>query len=118
MFLDILVLLIALLHIYFFVLEAFLWTKPLGKKTFKLTDQYAKDSKALAANQGVYNLFLSLSLLVGVFSENIFISQSFTAYGLGCVLIAGIVGGVTVNKRIFLIQGLPALIALIIFAVL
>jgi putative membrane protein len=102
---------IALLHVYFLVLEMFLWTKPAGRRAFGLTAEFAEQSKALAANQGLYNGFLAagliwgLSLGVGGFDVKVFF--------LACVLVAGIFGGFTASKKILWIQALPALIALL-----
>jgi len=105
-----LIAIIALLHLYFLVLEMFLWDKPLGRKTFKLSADYAKASKALAANQGLYNGFLAAGLVWGLLlgSEGI----SILLFFLSCIVIAGVYSGITVNKRIFFIQALPAIIAL------
>lgn len=102
--------LIGLLHVWFMVLEMFLWTRPLGLKTFQLTPEFARASKSLALNQGLYNGFLAAGLFYGVLTTNF----SFIAFFLVCVALAGMVGGLTVNKRIFLIQGLPALVSLLI----
>ena len=103
--------LIALLHVYFLILEMFLWDKPTGRRVFKLTPEFATASKALAANQGLYNGFLAAGLLWGLSLgvEGLHIKLFF----LACVLIAGIFGAMTVSRRIFYIQGLPALLALI-----
>jgi len=105
-----LIAIIALLHIYFLVLEMFFWDKPLGRKTFKLTADYAKASKTLAANQGLYNGFLAAGLVWGLLlgSAGIAIQLFF----LSSIVIAGIFAGLTVNRRIFFIQALPAIIAL------
>lgn len=106
---TILVMVVALLHLYFLVLEMFLWTTPKGRKIFGTTEAFAQDSKALAANQGLYNGFLSAGLAWGVllgpagFSVKLFF--------LGCVTVAGIYGALTVNKRIFFIQAVPAIVA-------
>lgn len=101
---------IALLHLYFLVLEMFFWDKPLGRKTFNLTADYAKASKKLAANQGLYNGFLAAGLVWGLLldSEGIAILLFF----LSCIVIAGIYGGFTVNKRILFVQAFPAALAL------
>ena len=107
---NLLIIIIALLHGYFLVLEMFFWDKPLGRKTFNLTADFAKKSKALAANQGLYNGFLSVGLVWGLLMGNEGIG--ILLFFLSCIVIAGTFGGITVNKRIFLIQALPALIAL------
>jgi len=103
--------LIALLHIYFLILEMFLWDKPTGRRVFKLTPEFATASKALAANQGLYNGFLAAGLLWGLSLgiDGLHIKMFF----LACVLIAGIFGAMTVSRRILYIQGVPALLALV-----
>ena len=108
---NLLIGLIALLHIYFLVLEMFLWDKPTGRRVFKLTPEFATASKALAANQGLYNGFLAAGLLWGLSLgiDGLHIKLFF----LACVLIAGIFGAITVSRRILYIQGVPALLALL-----
>jgi putative membrane protein len=107
---TVLVALVALLHFWFLVLEMFLWTKPLGRKTFGLKEAYANETRALAANQGLYNGFLVAGLVWGLllgpdgFSQKVFF--------LSCVIVAGAFGGATVSKRIVLVQAVPAIIAL------
>jgi len=110
-FTTILVAIIALLHGFFLILEMFFWDKPLGRKTFKLTADYAKASKNLAANQGLYNGFLAAGLVWGLLLGNA--GTAILLFFLSCVVIAGIFAGLTVNKRIFFIQALPAVVALI-----
>ena len=105
---NIFVILVAILHLYFLVLEMFLWTKPIGRKTFRNSVEFADASKVLAANQGLYNGFLSAGLLWGVFSG----SLEFKVFFLSCVIVAGIYGAFSVSRRIFFVQALPALIAL------
>ena len=101
---------IALLHLWFLILEMFLWTKPSGRRAFGLSEEFARQTKALAANQGLYNGFLAAGLVWGLalggagFGVKIFF--------LGCVLVAGLFGGLTVARKILWIQALPALIAL------
>ena len=106
-----LVLLIALEHAYFLVLEMFLWQAPLGLKTFKNTPKKAKESAVLAANQGLYNGFLAAGLLWSLFSDAV-LSRPLQAFFLGCVAIAGVYGAYSVSRRIFFLQALPALLAL------
>ena len=103
--------LVAALHIYFLVLEMFLWTKPLGRKTFRLTAEMAEATKNLAANQGLYNGFLAAGLIWSLIlgPEGVWIRIFF----LTCVLIAGLYGAATVGKKILYVQALPALIALV-----
>jgi len=108
---SVLIAIVALLHIYFLVLEIFLWDKPFGRKTFGLSAEYAKQSKTLAANQGLYNGFLAAGLIWGLMLGEAGISIKI--FFLSCVVIAGIYGGLTVGKKILLIQALPAAIALV-----
>lgn len=107
---TIVILLIALLHIYFLVLEMFLWEKPLGLKTFRNTPEKAAITKVLAANQGLYNGFLAAGLLWGLYLH----SSEILTFFLICISIAGIYGALTAARKIIYIQGLPAMIALII----
>jgi putative membrane protein len=104
----VLVVVVALLHFYFLVLEMFLWTRPLGLKVFRQTPEQAAQSKVLAANQGLYNGFLAAGLLYGVATG----SREFCLFFLTCVVIAGTYGAMTVNRGIFFVQALPALLAI------
>ena len=104
----VLILLVALLHLYFLVLEMFLWTRPLGLKTFRNTPEKAEVTRVLAANQGLYNGFLAAGLLYAAITG----SREFALFFLACVVVAGLYGAYSVNKRIFLVQALPALLAL------
>jgi putative membrane protein len=103
--------LVALLHIYFLVLEMFLWEKPLGLKVFGQTKAEAATTRVLAANQGLYNGFLAAGLIWGLIlgEYGIYVKVFF----LSCVVIAGIFGGLTANRKILFVQALPALIALV-----
>ena len=107
---DIGVALVALLHLYFLVLEMFFWEKPLGLRIFGLTPEFAKASKNLAANQGLYNGFLAAGLMWGLFLESA--GGSIRLFFLGCVVVAGVFGAATVNRRILWIQALPGTIAI------
>lgn len=107
---TILIILVALLHLYFLVLEMFLWTKPAGLRAFRLKPEFAEASKSLAANQGLYNGFLAAGLL---WSRFIYIDHHVTLFFLICVVVAGVYGALTVSKKIFFIQSLPALFAVI-----
>lgn len=109
---QILVGLVALLHLYFLALEMFFWDKPLGRKVFNLTPEFAAQSKALAANQGLYNGFLAAGLIWGLV-EGGHMGFHVDLFFLACVIVAGVYGALTVNKRIFFFQALPALLALI-----
>lgn len=113
---NLLILLVALLHLYFLVLEMFLWDKPKGMKAFGLTPQKAADTKVMAANQGLYNGFLAAGLLWGLFQSLVYqgdAGQDFKVFFLLCVIIAGLYGAMTVSKKILYIQALPAALALV-----
>lgn len=101
---------VALLHAYFLVLEMFLWDKPFGRRTFKLTPEFAAASKGLAANQGLYNGFLAAGLVWGLALGAAGIDVK--VFFLACVIVAGLFGGATVNRNILFVQAVPALIAL------
>ncbi len=105
---NIVIVLIAFLHIGFLVLEMFLWTKPFGLKTFAMTRETAMASATLAANQGLYNGFLAAGLIWGVVSG----TASIKLFFLICVLVAGIYGGLTAKRSILYMQALPGLIGL------
>jgi len=107
---NIVVAIVALLHVYFLVLEMFFWTKPLGLKTFKRTQAQADDSKVLAANQGLYNGFLAAGLLWGLSLGAA--GLSIKVFFLLCVVVAGVYGAATVGKKILYVQALPAAIGL------
>jgi putative membrane protein len=111
---NIAIALIALLHVYFLVLEMFLWDKPLGMRTFRLTPEFAKATKALAANQGLYNGFLAAGLAWGLVLGTA--GDPIKIFFLSCVIVAGAVGAATVNVRILWVQALPAAIALALVA--
>lgn len=108
---NILVALIAALHLYFLVLEMFLWDKPAGLKAFGLTLEQAQASKVLAANQGLYNGFLSAGLIWGLAlgADGLSVKVFF----LACVLVAGLFGAATASRKILYVQALPALLALV-----
>lgn len=107
---SVLIALVAILHLYFLVLEMFLWQKPIGLKVFRNSVEFARASRVLAANQGLYNGFLSAGLLWGLWlGDN---GQDFKVFFLGCVVIAGIYGAATVSRKILFIQALPAAMAL------
>ncbi len=104
------VLLVALLHVYILVLEMFLWDKPRGLRAFGLTPEFARASKALAANQGLYNGFLAAGLFWGLLLGAG--GGQVKAFFLVCVFVAGLYGGITASRKILLIQALPAAIGL------
>lgn len=105
---TILTALVAVLHAYFLVLEMFLWTKPLGLKTFRNTPEKAEITRVLAANQGLYNGFLAAGLVWAALSGR----QDLALFFLGCVVVAALYGAYSVSKRIFYIQGVPAILAI------
>ena len=102
--------LVALLHLYFLVLEMFLWEKPLGLRVFGLTPEFAKASKALAANQGLYNGFIVAGLVWGLSLGAA--GVSIKIFFLGCVVVAGVFGALTANRRILWVQALPGAVAI------
>ena len=109
---DVVIGCIGALHIYFLILEMFLWKKPLGLKVFRQTYEQAESSSRLAANQGLYNGFLAAGLIWGLVHPVPSFASQIQIFFLSCVVAAGLFGGITVNRRIFWIQGLPALAAL------
>jgi len=108
---NIIVALVALLHIYFLVLEMFMWDNPLGLKTFRMTPEKAAITKVLAANQGLYNGFLAAGLLWGLSLGEA--GVSIKLFFLGCVIVAGLYGAITVGRKILFIQAAPAAIGLL-----
>ena len=107
---NIAIALVALLHLYFLVLEMFLWDKPFGRRTFKLTPEFAAASKGLAANQGLYNGFLVAGLAWGLALGTAGVDVK--VFFLACVIVAGLFGGATVNRNILFVQAVPGIIAL------
>lgn len=108
-----LVALVAVLHLYFLVLEMFLWTRPAGLKAFGLTPEKAADSAVLAANQGLYNGFLATGLVWGLFQGNPGFAFQIKVFFLLCVIVAGVYGAYSVSRKILFVQAVPAAIALI-----
>ncbi|WP_438481289.1 DUF1304 domain-containing protein [Oleiharenicola lentus] len=102
--------LVALLHVYFMVVEMFLWTTPYGRRVFKLTPEKAEITRSLAANQGLYNGFLAAGLGWGIYAGPE--ASEIKVFFLGCVIVAGIFGAATVGRKILWVQALPAAIAL------
>jgi len=107
---NVFVALMALLHVYILVLEMFLWTTPRGRKAFGTTQEFAEQSKVLAANQGLYNGFLAAGLVWGL-------TLGRAGYGvelffLGCIFVAGLYGGFTATRKILFIQAIPAAISI------
>jgi putative membrane protein len=110
---EILVGVVAALHLYFLYLEMVLWTTPRGRAVFGTTEEQALQSAALAKNQGLYNGFLAAALVLGLAVRNSEAAFEFKVYGLGCVIIAAIVGALTVSRRILFVQGAPAALGLV-----
>jgi putative membrane protein len=110
---NLLVALVAALHVYFLVLEMFLWTKPLGLKTFRNTPEKAQESAVLAANQGLYNGFLAAGLIWGLMQAVPGFAFQIKVFFLLCVIVAGVYGAATVSRRILYVQAAPAALALI-----
>ena len=108
---TVLVLLVAAIHVYILVLEMFLWRTPRGLRAFGLDQAFADRSAPLAANQGLYNGFLAAGLLWGAVAADP-VGFQVRVFFLGCVIVAGLFGAATVNRRILIVQALPAVIAL------
>ncbi len=107
---NILIGVVAALHVYFMYLEIVAWDQPLGRKTFGTTAEFAAASKALAANQGLYNGFLVAGLIWGLWLGDA--GFGVKVFFLLCVIVAGAFGAMTVSRRILLVQALPAALAL------
>nr|AWM11373.1 DUF1304 domain-containing protein [Bradyrhizobium symbiodeficiens]QDF42514.1 DUF1304 domain-containing protein [Bradyrhizobium symbiodeficiens] len=106
--------LVAALHVFFLILEMFLWDKPQGLKVFRNTPEKAEITKVLAANQGLYNGFLAAGLIWGLVHGNPAFAFQIKAFFLLCVIVAGAYGAATVSSRILMVQALPAAIALVV----
>jgi putative membrane protein len=102
---------VAVLHLGFLVLEMFLWNTPRGRASFGTTPAFATESATLAANQGLYNGFLAAGLVWGLIAADPVGLQA-KVFFLACVIVAGLYGAATVNKRILFIQAIPAALAL------
>jgi putative membrane protein len=102
---------VALLHLWFMVIEMFLWTKPYGRRVFKMSEEQAQATRVLAANQGLYNGFLAAGIVWGLAlgAGGFYVRLFF----LGCVVTAGIFGAITANRRILFVQALPGAIAMV-----
>jgi len=109
---NILIGIVALLHLGFLYLEMFLWDKPAGRRIFHTTEEVARQSKTRAMNQGLYNGFLAAGLIWGLFA-----GDDVKTFFLICVIVAGVFGAFTASKRILYIQALPALFALVLLVV-
>lgn len=111
---QILIGIIALLHVYFFVLESILF-KGRGRRVFGITKEHAEILAPAMSNQGCYNLFLAAALIIGLVHPDADVSRNFVLYGLCCVAVAGLWGAATVKKVILFFQTVPAVLALIMF---
>ncbi len=105
--------LVALLHLYFMVLEMFLWTRPAGRRAFGLTAEFAQSTKALAANQGLYNGFLAVGLILALIQGVPGRGAELAHFILACVIVAGLYGAATAGRRILYVQAAPAALALL-----
>ncbi len=106
---NIVVAVVALIHVYILVLEMFLWERDIGLRTFHITPDFAAATRELAANQGLYNGFLAAGLFWSLHTGDIHVQRFF----LGCVLVAGVYGALTVHARILLVQAAPAVVGLV-----
>jgi putative membrane protein len=109
---HLMVLLVALVHFWFMALEMVLWNHPVGQRIFDMTPEYSASSAVLAANQGLYNGFLAVGLLWGLFAGR----RDVKVFFLICIVIAGVYGGLTAKMTILYVQALPALVALLLVA--
>ena len=109
---HLMVLIVALLHFWFMALEMVLWNSPVGQRIFDMTPEFSASSAVLAANQGLYNGFLAVGLLWGLFAGR----RDVKVFFLACIIVAGVYGGLTAKIAILYIQALPALIALLFVA--
>jgi putative membrane protein len=102
--------LLAVLHLYFLVLEMFLWDKPAGRRAFGMTPEFSASTKTLAANQGLYNGFLAAGLIWGLWlgTDGFAVKMFFVV----CIIVAGLFGAATVGRKILFVQALPAAVAL------
>lgn len=115
---NVIVGLIAALHLWFLVIEMFLWTKPYGLRVFRQSLETAKTSQVLAANQGLYNGFLAAGLLWGILEPSPIVAYQFKIFFLTCVMAAGIFGAFTVSRKILYVQAIPAMLGLAVVALL
>ena len=105
--------LVALEHLYILYMEMFAWTTPRVQRIFGTTPEIARDSKVLAANQGLYNGFLAAGLIWSLIHPSAAIGTQICLFFLGCVIVAAVYGGLTAKRSILWVQGGPALIALL-----
>ncbi|MGH7303326.1 MAG: DUF1304 domain-containing protein [Candidatus Rokuibacteriota bacterium] len=105
---NVLIGIVALSHVGFLVLEMFFWDRPLGRRIFGMTPEVSASSATLAANQGLYNGFLAAGLVWALWTDR----RELKVFFLGCVVVAGVFGGLTAKTSILFTQALPAAIAL------
>lgn len=110
---TILVALVAIEHVYILVLEMFMWTTPRARRAFGMSKEEAESTKVLAANQGLYNGFLAAGLFWGLLHNNQVFGHQIQLFFILCVIVAALYGGFTAKRSILVVQGLPALLALI-----
>lgn len=103
--------LVGLLHVYFLVLEMFLWTTPRGLKVFGMSKEQAEATATLAKNQGLYNGFLAAGLFWSLVASPP-VALQVRLFFLGCVTVAGVYGAATASRKILFVQALPALLAM------
>lgn len=108
---NILIAVVALIHVYIVILEMVLWEKPAGRRAFNLSPDFAAATKVLAANQGLYNGFLVAGLAWGLWLGEA--GLAIKTFFLACVLVAGLYGAATASRRIIFVQALPAALALL-----
>jgi putative membrane protein len=108
------IVLVAALHVYFLFLEMFLWRTPVGRRTFGTTAEFAEASAVLAANQGLYNGFLAAGLLWALLFYGLATGRPVLSFFLACIVVAGVYGAWSVNRRILFVQAVPAVIALVV----
>lgn len=106
------VFLLAALHIYIMALEMFFWTSPAGLRAFALKPDFAAKTKTMAANQGLYNGFLAVGLFWSLVHPNAEFASQIAKFFAGCVLVAGVYGGLTANTKIIFVQAVPATLCL------
>ncbi|REK71355.1 DUF1304 domain-containing protein [Paenibacillus paeoniae] len=109
---SILIAVVAVEHLYILILEMFLWTQPRTRKTFGISAELAHNTRALAANQGLYNGFLAAGLIWSLLHPDSDTGRQIAFFFLGCVLVAALYGGATAKRSIWVMQGIPALAAL------
>jgi putative membrane protein len=110
----VLVVLVALEHAWFLILEMFLWQKPIGLRTFNNTPQKAADTAVLAANQGLYNGFLAAGLIFALAYPEPAAARAVALFFLACIVVAGLYGGWSVSRRIVIVQAVPAAVAFLV----